>query len=195
MLCYLLTYTKHLHSTVTPNYPLHSTVTQNYPLHSTVTQLSSALDCNIKLSSALDCHTKLSLHSTVTSNYPRTWLSHQTILCTRLSHRVATNLENLEFSGNLKSLREFRENSGNFNVTQGILWEWEIYVLFAAFLVFSNLRASRLGFLCIFFGNETLSKLCECLFLDFHFSSDLNEWKVVDIKSVYLEEKRPYLKK
>ena len=35
--------------------------------------------------------------------------------------RVATNLENLEFSGNLKSLREFRENSGNFNVTQGIL--------------------------------------------------------------------------
>ena len=59
-------------------------------------------------------------------------------------------------------LREFCENE-------------KFTYFFAAFLVFSNLRASRLGFLCIFFGNETLSKLCECLFLDFHFSSDLNE--------------------
>ena len=143
----------------------------------------------------------------ITMNIWNCWINRQWLCCFSLGidfvlwmsvefvepcvyfDRVATNLENLEFSGNLKSLREFRENSGNFNVTQGILWEWEIYVLFAAFLVFSNLRAPRLGFLCIFFGNETLSKLCECLFLDFHFSSDLNEWKVVDIKSVYLEEK------
>ena len=78
-------------------------------------------------------------------------------------------------------LREFEKPQG----IQGKLREFQCYSgnlvrmrnlrTFCRIFSFSNLRASRLGFLCIFFGNETLSKLCECLFLDFHFSSDLNQ--------------------